>query len=378
MKALITAFIFHLTLNPLLYLKGINVLKPYKTASYIWTSLFVLELLMYILVFSFYRSLPPSFVHFARVFGGSWMLMVIYSSSIILVVDIIYLLIKRQLLKPKMILRQFQRTKTIIFFATLSIVISVLIYGRHHFRNPTVNHVNINIEKSGGEYNKIRIVMAGDLHLGYTINSYEAQRMIDFINIQNPDLILLTGDIIDASIEPIIEQDMGSILKQLKAPLGVYACPGNHDYRVEGEEKIEYLNKSGITMLMDSAVLIDNSFYVIGREDWIIEDRLTTEEILNKYNVDRTKPIFLLNHSPYDLSEEVNAKVDLALYGHTHHGQVFPGNIATSLKFEVAHGFKKKDETNIYVTSGLALAGPQHRIGTNSEVAVIYVSFASN
>lgn len=373
MKALITALIFHLTLNPLLYLKGRNVLKPYKTASYIWTSLFVLELLMYVVAFLFYRSLPSSFVHFARVFGGSWMLMVIYSSSLILIADLVYLIIMRQLFRPKLLLRQFQVTKIIIFSVTLSIVVSALIYGRHHFRNPTVNHVEINIAKDGGQYDKIRIVMAGDLHLGYTINKYEAQRMVDFINVQNPDIILLTGDIIDASLEPLIDQDMGSILRQLKAPLGVYACPGNHEYRKEGESKIEYLNKSGITMLMDSAVLVDSSFYVVGREDWIIEDRISTEQLLSKYNVDKNKPIFLLNHSPYDLNEDAKANVDIALYGHTHHGQVFPGNLATSLKFEVAHGYKKKSNTNVYVTSGLALAGPQHRIATVSEVVVLEV-----
>lgn len=374
MKALTTALIFHLTLNPLLYLKGRNVLKPYKTASYIWTSLFVLELLMYVVVFLFYKTLPPSVVQFARVLGGSWMLMAIYSSSIILIADLVYLLIKRQIFKPKMILRQFQRTKILIFSFTLLIVVSALIYGRYNFRNPTVNHIEIDIDKNGGQYDKIRVVMAGDLHLGYTINKYEVQRMIDFINIQNPDIILLTGDIIDAGIEPLIEQDMGSILKQLRAPLGVYACPGNHEYRNESEEKIDYLNSSGITMLMDSAVLINNSFYVVGREDWIIEDRLSTEQLLDKFNIDRAKPIFLLNHSPYDLNEDADAKVDVALYGHTHHGQVFPGNLATSLKFEVAHGYKKKGDTNVYVTSGLALAGPQHRIATVSEVVVIEVN----
>lgn len=373
MKALTLALIFHLTLNPLLYLKGRNVLKPYKVASYIWTAVFILELLLYVITFTFYRYLPPSIVHVGRVFGGSWMLFTIYSSSIILVSDIVYLIIKRQLFNPKMLLRQFQITKNIIFFTTIILVVSSLIYGRYHFRNPTVNHVEITIEKNGGQYDELRVVMAGDLHLGYTINKYEAQRMVDFINVQNPDIILLTGDIIDASLEPLIEQDMDRILKQLKAPLGVYACPGNHDYRKGSEVKIDYLNKSGITMLMDSAVLINNSFYVVGREDWIIEDRLSTEQLLDKYNIDRDKPIFLLNHSPYDLNEDTNANVDVALYGHTHHGQVFPGNIATSLKFEVAHGYKKKGNTNIYVTSGLALAGPQHRIATESEVVVLEV-----
>lgn len=375
MRALTLALLFHFTLNPLIYLRGRIVLKPYKSLLGVWTTIFVSELLLYTTVYFFYDSISPSIVQFGRVLGTSWMLFLIYCGGMFFFFDLFYLLIKRHLNKPKTLLEQPQKTKNIIFLTILTTVIISLSYGRYNFKNPTVNNINISIDKSGNKHDSLRLLIVGDLHLGYTINDEDARRMVDYIMEQKADIILMVGDIIDSGIEPLIEQNVGEILKDLHAPLGVYSCLGNHEYRKGTEENIDFLNKAGITMLRDSVVLVDSSFYIIGREDWIIDSRLSTEQLIKQNHVDKTKPVFVLNHSPYDLSEETNAQVDIALYGHTHHGQAFPGNIATDIKFEVAYGYKKKENTNIYVTSGLGLAGPQHRIGTNSEIAIANIVF---
>ena len=128
-------------------------------------------------------------------------------------------------------------------------------------------------------------------------------------------------------------------------------------------------------MIRDSAVLIDSSFYVVGREDWIIPSRKDLKTILAEQNVDAALPIIVLNHTPNDLNDEMKNGADIALYGHTHDGQVFPFNILTRLMFEVSNGYKKKGDTNVYVSSGLGLSGPQYRIGTKSEIAVLNVTF---
>jgi predicted MPP superfamily phosphohydrolase len=190
-----------------------------------------------------------------------------------------------------------------------------------------------------------------------------------------PDLILFVGDILDSRIEPVEQQRMDKELRRLDAPLGIYSCTGNHEYRYEGERKIGWLNDAGITMLRDSAVLVDSSFYVVGREDLVIPDRQSLVGLLDRQEVDRSLPLIVLNHTPNNLDEEVDAGADIALYGHTHQGQAFPGNLATRMAFEVAYGYLKKGNTHIYVTSGLGLAGPQFRIGTVSEVVVLHVKF---
>ncbi len=375
MRSLIVALIIHLTLNILVFLKGWDVFKTRKVFRIPWVVIFSLEFIIYVVGFVFFRRLPPEIVHPVRMMGTTWMLFLLYLGGLILIFDFLYLVFSRQLARPKALMNQPAKIKLSVFLFSILLVISVLYYGGYKFNNPAAQEVNIDVNKSTEGMDSVRIAMVGDLHFGYLIGRNHAQRMVDFIMKQKPDLILFVGDILDSRIEPVREQNIDKELRRLHAPLGVYSCTGNHEYRFEAEEKIEYLNNAGIKMLRDSAVFIDSMFYVVGREDFVFPERLPLAELLVKQNVDMSKPIIVLNHSPHNLDEEVNAGADIALYGHTHHGQAFPGNIATQVVFEVAYGYAKKSNTHIYVTSGLGLVGPQYRIGTVSEVAMLNVKF---
>ncbi|MDD2475652.1 MAG: metallophosphoesterase, partial [Dysgonamonadaceae bacterium] len=206
-----------------------------------------------------------------------------------------------------------------------------------------------------------------------------AKRYTDLIIEQNPDIVLFVGDIIDAELSPIIKQNMKEDFLRLNPALGVYSCTGNHEYRYEADYKINWINdQANIKMIRDSAVLIDSSFYVIGREDWVIPQRKALKTIMDEQSLNVTLPIIVLNHTPNNLDEEMENGADIALYGHTHDGQIFPFNILTRLVFEVSYGYKKKEDTHIYVSSGIGLSGPQYRIGTKSEIAVIDVTFNNN
>ena len=375
MRALINAFIIHFTLNLLVFLKGWHVFDRKKGVRIILISVFAIELLIYTAGFIFYRHLPEDINQFIRVMGTSWMLFLLYSGGIWLITDLIYMFINRIRKKSWRFRVQSQKYKISSYIATILLVLVIMINGHIKFLNPEVQQIPISINKSGGNIDSIRVAMIGDLHLGWMINKEHTKRFVNLIMAQQPDLILFVGDIIDSNINPIVDQNMDEELAHLYAPFGVFSCTGNHEYRYDAEEKIQLLNDVGITMLRDSAVLVDSLFYIIGREDRIVLERKSLEQILNEQGVDRSKPIIVLNHTPDNLREEADANVDLALYGHTHHGQAFPGNIATEIVFEVAHGYKKKDNTHFYVTSGLGLVGPQFRIGTVSEIAMINIKF---
>ena len=251
--------------------------------------------------------------------------------------------------------------------------------GSRNFRYPTVTQQEITINKSAGDISTMRIVALSDLHLGYLIDRRYAKLYVDMIMEQEPDLVLFMGDIIDAEIDPIINQKIEEEFLRLNPPLGVYGCTGNHEYRYQSETKINWLNDiANIKMIRDSAVLINNSFYIVGREDWVYPGRTNLKAIIEKESVDTTLPMIVLNHTPDNLDEEMENGADLALYGHTHDGQIFPFNILTRIIFEVSHGYKQKGNTHVFVSSGVGLSGPQYRIGTKSEIVVLDVTFDNN
>lgn len=375
MRALINAFIIHITLNVLVFLKGWHSFENKKHLRILLILVFGIELLVYAFGLIFYRRIPENITQIIRVMGSSWMLFLLYSGGLWLIIDLIYILIRKIQKKSWSLKKQSQKFKIPSFTITILIVSIIMIYGHYSFLNPVVQQLQITVNKPVENMDSLRIAVIGDLHLGWMINRKHAKRFVDLIMAQEADLILFVGDIIDSNIDPILQQNMGEELERLSASLGVFSCVGNHEYRYDAEEKIQLLNDVGITMLRDSAVFIDNAFYIVGREDKIIEDRKSTNKLLKDQNVNMSKPIIVLNHTPNDLSEESKAGVDIALYGHTHHGQVFPGNIATEIIYEVAHGYKKKDNTHVYVTSGIGLVGPQYRIGTVSEMVMLTVFF---
>jgi hypothetical protein len=375
MRALINAFIIHVTLNILVFLKGWHAFDEKKWARILLSVVFGTELAVYSAGLLFFRVIPDPVTQFIRVMGTSWMLFLFYAGGLWLITDLIYIIIRRIQQRPWHFKDQSQKYRIITFLLPVLVVSGVMGYGHYRFMHPVVQQVPITVHKHAGNIDSLRIVMAGDLHLGWMINRKHTKRFVDLIMAQKPDLILFVGDILDSQIEPILEERMNEELSRLTAPLGVYSCTGNHEYRYDAEEKIRLLNEAGIIMLRDSAVLIDSAFYVVGREDEVVIHRQPTKNIFSTQGIDPAKPVIVLNHTPDDLDEEVQAGADIALYGHTHHGQAFPGNIATQIVFEVAHGYKKKGNTHVYVTSGIGLVGPQHRIGTVSEIVMMTVKF---
>ena len=218
--------------------------------------------------------------------------------------------------------------------------------------------------------------------------------MVDKINAENVDLVCIAGDFFDNEYDAVqYPEKTISILKNLKSTYGVYACWGNHDFK----EKLlagftvpvkngqhtdarmdDFLEQAGIRLLDDKSVLIDDSFYLAGRKDpqrskKMKEDRLSPDELLK--DLDPDKPILVIDHQPKQLQELADAGCDIDLSGHTHDGQMFPGNLTTKLMWENSWGELKKDNMYSYVTSGVGVWGPAMRVGTDAEIMIIDVYF---
>lgn len=268
---------------------------------------------------------------------------------------------------------------SILIFVSIALSVCFCVYGYINAKQTKVTKLTIKIEKSGGNLQNLKIAVASDIHLGHMMNNSHLKEIVDKINSLNPDIILLPGDILDEDITPVVNKNMGDVLQKLSAKIGVYAVTGNHEYIGGVEKGVAYLEKNNIDFLRDESQLIDNSFYVVGREDRSLsrfrskKKRESLEELL--VGLDKTKPIILMDHQPYNLEETERNGIDLQLSGHTHNGQLFPFNYITKALFEKSWGYLKKGNTHVYVSCGVGTWGPPMKTSSISEIVEINIKF---
>lgn len=274
-----------------------------------------------------------------------------------------------------------------------AIVLTTSLWGVANARTIHTTKYQVSIPKKVKNKKELKIVLAADLHLGYNIGCLHMKQMVRKINKQHPDLVVIAGDIFDNEYKALDHpKKLASILKGIKSKYGVYAVYGNHDieekilagFTFGGEKKKAsdprmdlFLQEAGIHLLMDEAVLIDDSFYLYGRPDYErpgrgINKRKTPNKITK--SLDMSKPVIVIDHEPRELEELAKAGVDMDLCGHTHDGQMFPGNIITSCLWENSCGYLKKGNMHNIVTSGVGLFGPNMRVGTIAEICSIKVT----
>lgn len=291
------------------------------------------------------------------------------------------------------------RVRRIVGCVCATLIMCISFWGVVNARLVRVTPYDVTINKeaqdeNGQKMDSMKIVLVADLHLGYNIGVRQVQRIVNSINKQDADLVLIAGDIFDNEWEAVDQpEELEKILRGIKSKYGVYACYGNHDIqeqilagftfggqkeKTSSPEMDEFMEKAGITLLRDEGVLINDSIYIYGRRDAHrpgngVTDRASADEITK--NVDKSKPIIVLDHEPKELEELSSAGVDMDLCGHTHDGQMFPGNILVAMMWENSCGYLNVDGMHNIVTSGVGVFGPDMRVGTKAEICPITVHF---
>ncbi|RIY31990.1 metallophosphoesterase [Psittacicella gerlachiana] len=246
---------------------------------------------------------------------------------------------------------------------------ALLGYAWYNAHYPAVRNYNIQLNKPLAS--PIKILVAADLHLDYMVGNRAIRQLVALNQQLKPDLILLPGDIINDDASVYFKYQMEDDLKQLSAPLGVYASLGNHEFYGLLEENLQAIAKANITLLRDQAVVIEDRFILVGREDQTNPYRKSLRQILKNYNT--SLPIIVMDHRPY-LDEATKANIDIQVSGHTHNGQMFPMNYIVGSMYELAYGYKQKDNSHFFTTSGWGFWGSPFRLGSQREVFLITVT----
>jgi predicted MPP superfamily phosphohydrolase len=261
----------------------------------------------------------------------------------------------------------------------ICLVALLLTYGRWNACTPRIRHYNVTIPKAVVGLPKMHAVMVSDIHLGVIVDNARLEAMVHKINELNPDIVFLVGDTIDEDVRRFINEKMAEGLRKLNPQYGVFAVLGNHEYLgSDSELAIEQLQQSGITVLRDEYQLVNQQFYIVGRDDPTSakttgRKRLELSAVMQ--GVDTTLPVILLDHQPFKLTEGQLNGVDLQFSGHTHRGQFFPNNFITSRMFEIDWGYLRKDNYQVIVSCGFGTWGPPIRIGNTPEIVDVMISF---
>ncbi len=290
--------------------------------------------------------------------------MIIYMFMMFVIVDIIRLVLKlidkkRLILKP--LVKVYCHGMLVV-----GIGLGITIYSAYNAKNQHVTKYQVMIDKDISS--DINIVMLSDIHAGTSVKEHQFDHMLERVNELNADIICLAGDIFDESSDDRIIQYACETFSKMHSVYGVYYITGNHDKGILNKFE-ETLTEAGVKIIDDTVTFIDNRFYLVGRTDLGMEgekERTSLEELLEQ--VDSSYPVILLDHRPTEIEEAKGTCVDLQLSGHTHAGQIFPGNILVELFNDVGYGYENYDKLNVIVSSGYGTWGFPIRVGSHCEI----------
>lgn len=322
-----------------------------------------------------------------------WIGIMLYSLLYVVLFDLLRLIAKHTKLKNTLL---FSRGSVIsIGSVVVACAVATCLYGIFNARNIKVNEYSVTVNKSCGSDKHLKAVLVADLHMGYAIGVDHITNMVEKINQQDADIVIIAGDIFDNSYDSMDDPEgIKAQLKSIKSKYGVYAVYGNHDIdekilmgftfdwggkQLHSEKMTNFMKECNIKLINDESVLINDEFYLVGRRDTDkpgTEDGTRAEISELTKDLDKTKPIFVLSHEPDELQKTADAGADIDFSGHTHDGQLFPGNLTIGLFWENPCGMIKKDNMYSIVTSGVGVYGTFMRVGTDAEICSVDIDFA--
>jgi len=327
----------------------------------------------------FLERLSVSFLTESLIWIGSfWIAYMFYLLLLILIVDLFRLTNFILPFFPAFLTKNIEKIKRITALI-IFILSTVSVFGGFINTKMFITKTyKAKIHKTAGYLKSLNVVMASDLHLGAINGRVFLNHLVSRINKIEPDIILLAGDIIDEDLASVLKYNVGDELAKLKSKYGVYAITGNHEYIGGVEAACKYLVDHQINVLRDDKIKIDNSFYVIGREDRSIKQftgklRKNLKELIA--DADKSLPMILMDHQPFGLTEAKDNGIDLQFSGHTHYGQLWPLNFIIEKIYDLSWGYGIDKHTHYYVSCGVGGWGPPVRTGSRPEVINFRLSF---
>ncbi|RPE36855.1 metallophosphoesterase [Kitasatospora cineracea] len=236
-------------------------------------------------------------------------------------------------------------------------------------RGPRLKHVTVPLAKLPRAAHGYRIAVVSDIHLGPILGKAHTRRIVDTINAVQPDLITVVGDLVDGTVPEL--GPAARPLADLRAKDGAYFVTGNHEYFSGAAPWVEFVRELGVHPLENDRVELA-WFDLAGVNDIAGTAQGQGPDYAKALDArDRSRASVLMAHQPVTIHDSVRHGVDLQLSGHTHGGQLWPGNYLAELANPTVAGLERYGDTQLYVTRGAGAWGPPVRVGAPSDITVV-------
>ncbi|MFJ4905895.1 metallophosphoesterase [Streptomyces sp. NPDC093249] len=247
-------------------------------------------------------------------------------------------------------------------------------YGTYGvLRGPRIKRVTVPLAKVPRAAHGYRIAVVSDVHLGPILGRAHTQRIVDAVNSAQPDLIAVVGDLVDGTVA-----DLGSAaepLARLRARHGSFFVTGNHEYFSGADAWVDHVRELGLRPLRNERLEIPAGFDLAGVDDIAGESQGQGPDFAKALgDRDRARAAVLLAHQPVVVHDAVRHGVDLQLSGHTHGGQLWPGNFVAELANPTVAGLERYGDTQLYVSRGAGAWGPPVRVGAPSDITIVQLA----
>ena len=255
------------------------------------------------------------------------------------------------------------RSTALVAGAVLSVV--ALVQG---LRPPVVENYEVYLPGLARELDGTVLVAMSDLHLGTLIGERWLEARVAQVQEQQPDLVVLLGDLFEGHDKP--QGELLTALRLLSAPLGVWVVPGNHEFHHRHDRSTSLIEEAGFSLLSNSWAEVRPGLVMAGVDD------LTALRRSGKGGDPISKALagrppgatILLSHTPWQAEKAAEAGVGLMLSGHTHGGQIWPFDYLVKRVYPLLEGRYKVDGMTVIVCRGTGTWGPRMRLWRPSEI----------
>ncbi len=313
-----------------------------------------------------------AFIYLLTFIASVWMGLAFYFFLLALGSDLVIIFFKMIRFKPKVFAEQSLFYNRALVACIAGSVFIIGGFALQEARNLGVTRLEIPLRELPPELDGFALVQVSDVHYGMLTGNKELSKIVDRVNDLHPDIVVITGDLVDESVSHM--EEMKVPLSRLKSRQGILAITGNHEYYAGVDRAVAIMEGVNIRVLRNAVQVLPGGLQILGIDDPTGYRRMGEpvpdfDRLVSR--LDPQKPSILLYHQPILFEKAASCGIGLQLSGHTHGGQLFPIRYISKMIYPLTPGLHQSGDSYLYVSWGAGTWGPPMRLKCPPELVYI-------